>query len=182
MPSPPQSDSPAPQRWLFFAIASVMFALGIFIWFANRAKPRFTPPTTSASQAVGKKQPAAPSSREALPGVDHPILVSSSRFQTAQIQPADDREILSAVIDTFRRDFGGNPIGENAEIFTALRGQNAKGLRYFPAEFPGLQTSGEVLDRWGTPWRFHALSGKNMEITSAGPDTTFGTADDLDGE
>jgi hypothetical protein len=70
-------------------------------------------------------------------------------------------------------------VGENEEIFAALRGKNSKGIRFLPDDFPGLQESGIVQDRWGTPWRFHALSGKVMEVTSAGVDRQFDTDDDL---
>jgi hypothetical protein len=35
-----------------------------------------------------------------------------------------------------------------------------------------------LCDRWGTPLRFHQLSGERMEIRSAGPDRKFGTPDD----
>jgi hypothetical protein len=39
-----------------------------------------------------------------------------------------------------------------------------------------------LIDRWGTPYFFHALSGEHMEIHSAGPDRQFHSADDLRGE
>jgi len=35
------------------------------------------------------------------------------------------------------------------------------------------------VDPWGTPYFFHQLSGKEMEIHSAGPDKMMWTADDL---
>ena len=33
--------------------------------------------------------------------------------------------------------------------------------------------------RWNTPYFFHQISGKQMEIHSAGPDRVRGTADDV---
>lgn len=45
--------------------------------------------------------------------------------------------------------------------------------------FPACKKVGKAQDRWGTPWRFHALSGQHMEVLSAGPDRSFGTDDDL---
>ncbi len=107
------------------------------------------------------------------------MLASTSRFQTAESTPDEDLEIVHAVLDNFRRAFEGNPVGENEEIFAALRGKNPKGIRFLPDAFPGLQADGKVTDRWGTPWRFHALSGQEMEVLSAGPDRQFGTTDDI---
>jgi hypothetical protein len=91
-------------------------------------------------------------------------------------------EILETLIGDFARALGGNPIGENEEIVAALQGENAKSLRFFPAQHPALAPDGKLLDRWGTPWVFHALSGRHMEILSAGPDRQTGTQDDLHGQ
>ena len=40
------------------------------------------------------------------------------------------------------------------------------------------RTTGELLDRYGTPYFFHAESGTRMTITSAGPDKKIHTPDD----
>ena len=40
------------------------------------------------------------------------------------------------------------------------------------------RTTGELLDRYGTPYFFHAESGTRMTITSAGPDKKLHTSDD----
>lgn len=107
------------------------------------------------------------------------MLASTSKFQSPESTPEEDLEIVHAVLGNFRRAFQGNPVGENEEIFAALRGKNPKGIRFLPETFPGLHEDGKVADRWGTPWRFHALSGQEMEVFSAGPDREFGTPDDL---
>ena len=38
---------------------------------------------------------------------------------------------------------------------------------------------GELCDRWGTPFFFHAESAARMEIRSAGPDRRLWTEDDV---
>jgi len=76
--------------------------------------------------------------------------------------------------------FGGNPVGTNPEITQQLSGQNSKHINFLSAE-AGLRinANGELVDPWGTPFFFHQLSGREMEIHSAGPDRVLWTADDL---
>lgn len=135
--------------------------------------------TTPAALAPVRARPTPPQSLEVAETVEHPILASSAQFQSVSGTAEDDLEIVTAVLDSFRRAFDGNPVGENEEIFVALRGKNPKKIRYLPDQFPGLQDDGRVVDRWGTPWRFHALSGREMEVLCAGPDCLFGTQDDI---
>lgn len=76
------------------------------------------------------------------------------------------------------KDPSGNPRGTHEEIVRALRGRNRMGLAFLPERHPALNESGQLVDRWGTPYFFHALSGTRMEIRSAGPDRRMYTADD----
>ena len=61
----------------------------------------------------------------------------------------------------------------------ALRGRNRLGLAFLPARHPALNEHGQLVDRWGTPYFFHALSSTRMEIRSAGPDQRMYTEDDV---
>lgn len=91
-----------------------------------------------------------------------------------------DLDTLSQVFDAWRTNFPreGNPVGENADITAALTGENPHGFALIPKNHPAINAEGELCDRWGTPFRFHQLSGERMEIRSAGPDRKFATADD----
>ncbi len=86
------------------------------------------------------------------------------------------QELFAAWCTNFPRD--GNPVGENTEITRSLTGANPLSLALVPKDHPAINATGELTDRWGTPFRFHQLSGTRMEIRSAGPDRRFGTADD----
>jgi hypothetical protein len=86
------------------------------------------------------------------------------------------QEILAAWRSNFPRD--GNPVGENAEITAALMGKNRFELALIPKDHSAVNPNGELCDRWGTPFRFHQISGDRMELRSAGPDRKFGTPDD----
>ena len=88
-------------------------------------------------------------------------------------------EAVTFMLRDFRTALGENPVGTNAEIMKALTGANAKRARLGPPEGQGLNESGELIDRWGTPYFFHQLSKDNMEVRSAGPDRTLYTSDDI---
>lgn len=83
-------------------------------------------------------------------------------------------------IHNYQDRFGENPVGNNSEITAALMGKNPKQVNFITPE-SGLRVNdqGEMIDAWGTPFFFHALSGKNMEIRSAGEDRKMWTFDDI---
>ena len=94
---------------------------------------------------------------------------------------ARDLDIVSQIFEAWLSNFPreGNPVGENAEITAALMGDNRLGLALIPKGHRALNERGELCDRWGTPFRFHQLSGTKMEVRSAGPDRKFATPDDV---
>lgn len=86
---------------------------------------------------------------------------------------------LEFVFRDFAAALGGNPVGTNAEITAALRGDNLKQLKLdLPAD-SSVNAAGELCDPWGTPWFFHQLSRLKMEIRSAGKDRQLYTEDDF---
>jgi hypothetical protein len=92
-----------------------------------------------------------------------------------------DLQLVSNLVAIFRANFprAGNPVGTNAEITAALTGRNPLGLSLVPRDHPAINAAGELCDRWGTPFFFHALSAAQMEIRSAGPDRKLWTGDDV---
>ena len=92
-----------------------------------------------------------------------------------------DLRLVSGIIETFRTNFlqSGNPVGTNAEITGALTGKNKLNVAFLPPKHPAINRAGELCDRWGTPFFFHAESATKMEIRSAGPDKKMWTDDDV---
>ncbi|MDB6149726.1 MAG: hypothetical protein JWQ44_1174 [Chthoniobacter sp.] len=91
---------------------------------------------------------------------------------------AADLDEVRITFRDFRSALGENPVGTNAEITSALLGQNPRQLKLGVPPGSALNGSGELTDRWGTPYFFHQLSRTDMEIRSAGPDRTMWTGDD----
>ena len=93
-----------------------------------------------------------------------------------------DLRIVSDLLENFRTNFphDGNPVGTNAEITAALAGKNKLRYAALPPNHPAINRDGELCDRWGTPFFFHAESGSRMTVRSAGPDKKMWTPDDLE--
>ncbi|HEY1109099.1 MAG TPA: hypothetical protein VGE76_10720, partial [Opitutaceae bacterium] len=92
-----------------------------------------------------------------------------------------DLRLIAETIDTFRSNFPqeGNPVGSNAEITAALTGKNKVRFAFIPPNHPAINREGELCDRWGTPFFFHAESSTDMRVRSAGPDKKLYTEDDI---
>ena len=95
-------------------------------------------------------------------------------------ETVSDLQLLRKVISVYREIFRQNPIaGENREVVEALSGKNPYRLIFITPDHSAVDDDGALTDRWDSPFRFHPISGSLMEISSCGPDTIFGTPDDI---
>ena len=115
-------------------------------------------------------QPAAPTPPTDAP--PHPGVSTVTELR-------DEIENVQFAMRDYRTAVGENPVGNNAEITKALMGDNLKQVKIPIPTGSNLNANGELCDRWGTPYFFHQLSGKQMEIRSAGPDRELWTGDDV---
>jgi hypothetical protein len=140
-------------------------------------QPRPTAGNFSLSQPpVFHAQPRAVSTPLAA-GAGDSIPNASSPFVLA---PRIAVQAVRSAIQKYGSTFGGNPVGTNAEITRALNGNNPTHANFLGG-IPGQQinSNGELVDPWGTPYFFHQLSGSDMEVRSAGPDHIMWNADDI---
>lgn len=86
---------------------------------------------------------------------------------------------MQLTLRAFRDVHGENPVGTNEEITRALLGDNAKQIRLELPDGSAVNSAGQLVDRWGSPYFFHQLSKERMEIRSAGPDRRMWTDDDV---
>lgn len=193
---------------VIFITALVVF-VGIGVWLGGRGQPESgdrmpSPVGAKAPQPAAvplpspvvpaPPPPAPPQPLPANPGVSAPAKPAPAPA-TVNAPPAPPPEPVADHIKTTRaqidnislmlRDYrtivGDNPVGSNAEIVKAVNGGNPRGARLGPPEGMTLNASGELVDSWGTPFFFHQMSATHMDITSAGPDRKFDTADDVKG-
>ena len=130
--------------------------------------------------------------RSSEPNLDSRIIryTDDSSDLTAAIQiskklhqgqsPGEDLEVVSQILLQYRFLYRENPVGvENFEFTAALTGDNPQRINFIDPKSPALSSNNEMIDRWGSPFVFHPLSGTNMELRSLGPDKTLWTKDDL---
>lgn len=178
---------PARQVILFCALAIAIAAL---FWWQRRSTPSSAPAARASSDSASHSPAASSTPQNGIASVgaattrSEPPLEGESRLADDLNSPNGsiqrDLQILNEVFEMWLTNFPreGNPVGENAEITAALTGDNVHRFAFIPRGHRAINGAGELCDRWGTPFRFHQLSGRQMEIRSAGPDRKFGTSDD----
>ncbi len=106
-----------------------------------------------------------------------PHNMESDGFMLAAGATNPDVVALAGTVRDYRSALGENPVGNNAEITRALLGDNPRHAQFLPPD--ALRNdAGQLLDRWGHPYYFHAISRTEMEVHSAGPDGVMWSADD----
>lgn len=139
-----------------------------------------SPPSTRAREEdPAFRRPAVTSATSpATPPAEESFLADELNAPNGTIE-ADLRVVLG-LLEAFRTSFPreGNPVGANAEITAALQGRNPGGVAFVPRVHRAVNAEGELCDRWGTPFFFHAESARRMEVRSAGPDRRLWTEDD----
>jgi hypothetical protein len=171
------------RRACWFAVAAaVLIGIATLFFFRRSASPAaaIVRPGDGATKVSPPLAPpaAGPAHGTSAPEEQPSHLADALNVRDGTIR--HDLEILNEVFTAWQTNFPheGNPVGENAEITAALTGANQLGYAFVPRNHPAVNAQGELCDRWGTPFRFHQVSGSLMEIRSAGPDRKFGTADD----
>jgi hypothetical protein len=169
-----------------YLIGFLLLAGGIFwvVLEGGRRKPSDDP----VPQAQAPRPPAPPRDlgpTRAVPDAPSQVVPRITPLPAAAAIPdpvAEDRAELdrvSLMLRNYRTLTGGNPVGTNAEIMAALMGGNPRQAQLGPEGGKGVNSKGELVDRWGTPYFFHQISGTHTEIRSAGPDRVMWTSDDI---
>jgi hypothetical protein len=174
-------------RFRLVLAAAILLGLAA-LFFLPRPTP---PPTAPASSSSSAPADRAPASAPATPKIENrkseieiPSAAAGSPIADDLNAPGGslrrDLEILNELFGAFHTNFPrlGNPVGENVEITAALAGANPAQFVFISPRHRAINARGELCDRWGTPFRFHQVSGTHMAIRSAGPDRKFATADD----
>ena len=84
----------------------------------------------------------------------------------------EDVENLFIGLQKFKETVGAYPMGGNAEIAKAMKGNNPKNVIILVGRKSELNEKGEIVDPWGTPLRIY-FSDSGVLIRSAGPNRRF---------
>ncbi len=130
--------------------------------------------------ATGELQPGPVTPPPPTATLSSPVIQQMAAPNPEDPRPVTLLENVHNAILQYGSMFGGNPVGTNPEITRALNGGNPKQVNFIkPDAGMHINSNGELVDSWGTPFFFHQLSGTEMEIRSAGPDRKMWTSDDL---
>ena len=164
-------------------LVAIVVLLVLFYSGVGRVIPN-PPPSPPPAPTTSLPPTPVPESKIENPKSRIPPLERSSLADALNSPRTDlnaDLRLVLDIVSNFRSNFprDGNPVGSNAEITAALTGQNKLRLALIPPDHPAINRDGELCDRWGTPFFFHAESGTRMLVQSAGPDKKLHTADDV---
>jgi len=171
---------------LIILIIIILFSASYLIW--NRYSVLKNTPT-SLEKVSSIQQP----SKE--PAVDTPLSPKAKHDLLLSLPEAHLADNLNAPANTLRQDVSivcsmlaawrsiyrksGNPVGNNQDLVRAFLGDNPNGVIFLRPDNPAINKKGELCDRYGHPFFFHAESGTHMEVRSAGPDGVLFTSDDV---
>lgn len=164
-------------RRIVFALAALLLGGGVaLVWMRLGVPdaPRAPLPVVTAVPAPSRVVVGANLVEPAYSPLADELL--AARFDAAH-----DVEVLRGLIGQFTttlRLAERPPLGDNADLVAALTGANRRRLVFVPPGHPALR-EGLLVDRWGTPFHFHARSADVIDVRSAGPDRVLFTADDL---
>jgi hypothetical protein len=147
-------------------------------WFATSGPPTRTPDERVAPESSAP-QPGLPAQDRAVIQGGHPL---AAELNARESTPQRDLEILHEMLLAFTTTLqlaNLPPLGDNADVTAALTGKNKRKLLVLPANHPSIDSKGRLLDRWGTPYHFHARSAGTLDLRSAGPDKVLFTPDDV---
>ncbi len=159
-------------RWI---AAILVGGVGVFL---------FNRPGTTDPPAGKHVLPSTLQITSQKPAVEKPLVGERilEGYADASTTVRQDLTLVSHVLENFALLVKGDdplPLGANEEIAAALRGRNRIQFRFVPDTSPLFNARGQIVDRWGAPLYFHAISHDRVEIRSAGPDKIMWTADDV---
>jgi hypothetical protein len=148
--------------------AAILLVLGALVglWLLIR-RDRIAP---TAGQT-----PLPATGRVAIAAVPAPSLTNETADAQRAVRELHERiaGFLLAVKDPYRP-----PLGDNRDITRALTGRNRRGLAMVASNEMTIVDE-QIVDRWGTPYWFHARAPDAIDVVSAGPDRMLFTPDDL---
>lgn len=169
--------------------ATIGLALILIVAFLFNAYSKYKPSpslgdATSKGGSIGsaprltqdRPKPAPfPQNKTTIPS----IIKVTGTINSSQNSAQDDIDAILYALEYYTRALSENPLGSNRWITEALSGENHKGIVLLDPMHPAISDTGELLDRWGSPFWFHPQTDALIEIFSAGPDKTLFTEDDI---
>lgn len=148
----------------------------------NAAPPTQPPPAPQLSD-LGKPADLFHTSQRTTTNtleIDAANLQKADTLNSPDQSVQEDLQIIAEFVDLLGKAGLNYSVGDNADITAALTGTQYPGQKghLFPRQHNAIR-AGQLVDRWGTPFWFHANGPGQLEIRSAGPDKQLFTPDDI---
>ena len=169
-------------------IAALLIAATIIFWPSRppepppEVQPAPQPPPAPQLSDLGKPADlfyTAPQPGQ-NPEIDMANYHKASQLNSPSQTIHEDLQIVAEFVHLIHKAGLNASFGDNADITAALTGTQYAGQKghLFPRQHNALR-GGQLVDRWGTPFWFHANGPGQLEIRSAGPDKQLFTPDDV---
>ncbi|MEK7953699.1 hypothetical protein [Luteolibacter soli] len=159
---------------LILALASLVPLAWMFLIVTSKGPP--SPREASREPAI-PDGPPIPTSH--IPTASERLLEGYADPSTPPIEDLKKVQRVVAGYFSVVKDASRFPIGGNADLAAALRGENPNRETYLPEGHPVFSKDGLLIDRWGSPLVVHPEAWTQLELRSAGPDKIAYTSDDL---
>jgi hypothetical protein len=158
------------KRWII--AAGLLIALAVVVWLSLRPTSKIVSPAPVPSYSQSTVRPAEPTAGERL----------LEGYADPATPPIEDLRKLHRVLTGYFsviKDASRNPIGGNADLAAALRGENPNRTVFVHPGHAVFSPDGLLRDRWDSPVIVHPEGWRRIELRSAGPDKMPFTGDDL---
>jgi hypothetical protein len=167
-------------------LLALAIAATIVFWPSRLPQPKNTtpsqPPPAPQLSDLGKPADLFHSGPRTtpVPEIDAANLQKADSLNSPDHSVQEDLAIIAEFVDLLGKAGLNYSLGDNADITAALTGTQYAGQKghLFPRQHNALR-GGQLVDRWGTPFWFHANGPGKLEIRSAGPDKQLFTPDDI---
>ena len=147
----------------------------------DQLTPAPAPSPTPQPPPLAPDSPARPALAPVAPSASFPRSPLADTLNSPSTTAQDDLRAIARILALYRERIKAYPAFEtNAQFVNALTGANPQRIALLPRDASAVSPdTGQLLDRWGTPYDIHSISRDALELRSAGPDQTLRTADDL---
>jgi hypothetical protein len=137
----------------------LQLALGWSTWFFLSEKPLRVDEKEPKRIEISRGNHSSSTPPPTLKPKKEVVLMTIAQLATTLNSPEtnveNDFTTLETILREYRRQYQGNPSGENIEISAALMGDNDRGLGFIPKLGKNqINAQGELIDRWGSPYFF----------------------------
>ena len=101
------------------------------------------------------------------------------RPHTSRVRALVTMSALRMACKAYQVEYNSLPSSDNAAIIKSLHGANPRKIVFLELPKRDINSAGEAIDPWGTPYRFVLQDRQTPSIRSAGPKHIFNDEDDL---